>query len=173
VRPPSGTARQRTAGTDRPGTGSGIASAPAGTDPTQATLRLSVSSLSLSRARGLALALGLSVAPPALLLTASPSTVAVVSVGSSSPAPFRAAPLSRLRLCISEIPNPNHKSLTLISALRTPALPPTVPRHRLRLRAPVGRYVTLPHFLTSRPFQSLTLTLAACLWTLVGRRPTT
>jgi hypothetical protein len=47
-------------------------------------------------------------------------------------APLQTPALHRL---IGEIPNPNHKSLTLISALRTPALPPTVPRHRLRLRA--------------------------------------
>jgi hypothetical protein len=46
-----GPARQRTAGTDRPGTGSGIASAPAGTDPTQATLRLLSLTLSRSRSR--------------------------------------------------------------------------------------------------------------------------
>jgi hypothetical protein len=51
-----------------------------------------------------------------LLLTASPSPVAVVSAGSSSPTPFRATPLSKLRLSIGEIPNPNQKSLTLISS---------------------------------------------------------
>lgn len=125
-----GPTRLKTAGTDRPGNGErGISPSSRWPLGHSSSPLFGCPLCSLSPSRGLA-----SRPRPfrrsslRLMLTASPSAVVVVSAGSSSPAPFRVAPLSRLRLSIGEISNPN---------LRSPdsGSPSRVPRHRLQLRA--------------------------------------
>jgi hypothetical protein len=120
-----GPARQRTAGTDRPDTGSGtarhkrIASASA-PDPTLRLLSHSVT-LSRSRFRSRPRPLRLSSCSAAHRLTVGRrrSLCRIYVIGPlPCGAPLQTPALHRL---IGEIPNPNHKSLTLISAPGSPS----------------------------------------------------